>query len=459
MGIAGNRIGILLAALLASTGLAQIPPGHGVVAWRPQGGTAPGGIVLVDPAGNVSQLAGLDPATTGRSGLDGTRSLLAAQSGFLYAGLGVDNRGGTAPAPLTVRLILVQGATVSVDRHFSTLMNVPAGEVWHVSDLKQRPDGSLLAAVTQVLFTANPMPATAVFAIDSVGNAASLPLPGIPGGSLLAIADAGDRMVLAFLQSFFVVNAELWSQPFPGGSGQGWRVCQFVSVGGVGGLELDADGTLMAAVGVRTAAGAATVHRIPHAPGATPVPVAGTPASLSAAHLVPGPGLAVQCGTGTTAGDLAIVDTLAGGTKPWAKITFQEPAAIAVRGNPGLYGPASPAGPVRPWLGSRGGFPARGNAAFGFRAGGTPGAAGVLLLGRGKTSIATPFGTLLVDPAGGLFPLAGYVVPAAGAVDLPLPLPAGPGLAGFAAALQAVQVAGAAPPAIEMSPGLWLHLP
>jgi hypothetical protein len=422
---------IILALSLAAAAAAQLPL-EAVVAWKPPSGGA-GGLKLVDGSGAGADITGLDPATVGTTDIDGARSVMLTTTGQLFAGLGVDNRGSRTPRPLDLRRIDLLGNMAVRDVLFATVMTVPVNEVWHVSDIEERADGSLLVAATETLFTANPMPQTAAFLVDLAGNVTPLSTAGFPAGSLRAVADAGDRFVGAFEQSFFIVNVEVTSFPIAAGPAP-FRVQQFVNVGSFGGLDADVDGTLIAAVSSRLGAG--SVVRLPHAPDATPVLVAGTPAGVTAADAVPAAGLmALFALPRNPMSPLVLVDTLAGGARTWSAGVVDEPIDLAVRRNPTSYGPASPARNLVPYLGTTGGLPQSPNPAFGLRVGGTPGSQGVVFAGLARGRVPTPFGLLLLDPTGPLVVLAPVGIPAGGEARLPLPL--GPGIRATVA-LQAV---------------------
>ncbi|HLU38246.1 MAG TPA: hypothetical protein VK081_02605 [Planctomycetota bacterium] len=447
---ASTRLSPLLSSLLCVAAAAQVPPGYAVVAWKPQSGI--GGLKLVDRTGAGTDIQGLDPETLGTTEFDGARSVLVGDGGMLYAGLGLDNRTVRTPRPLVIRQIALNGSTAVSDQPFATVMMVPAGELWHVSDLKERPDGTLLVGATETVFTANPMPQTAAFLVDPRGNVTALPTNAFPAGSLAAVATHGDRWVGAFVQSFFVVNVELVSFPlFPGGQAP-FQVTQFVNVSGFGGIEFDADGSLIACVGTRNG----SIARVPHAPNATPVWVHGAPADVIAADAIPASGLAaVFALPRNPQSPLLLVDTLAGTSTTWSPGVATEPVDIAVRRNPTLYGTGTSVSSPGPFLGSFGGLPTAGNSQFGFRVGGAPGSLGALLAGFGRGNVPTPFGVLLLDPTRPIVVLANFSVPNGGVANLPLPLPAG--IRGTVD-LQAVLLPSVNPPGSETTSGLELTI-
>jgi hypothetical protein len=433
---------------LVASAAAQVVPGHAVVAWKPPSGGA-GGMKLVDRAGSSTDITGLDPATLGTSAFDGARAVLVDNVGQVFAGLGVDNRGTRTPRPLDVRKIALSGSSAASDVLHATVMSVPANTVWHVSDLKERADGSLLVAATETVFTANPMPATAAFLVAPSGAVTALSTAGFPAGSLLGIADAGDRFVGAFEQSFFVVNLELMSFPYAASGLAPFRVHQFVNVSAFGGVDVDADGTLI----VCAAAQGSSIARVPHAAGATPVPVPGSPAGVEASDAIPAAGLVAAFALPRSPlAPLLLVDTLAGTTTTWSAGVVLDPVDIGVRRNPTNYGPPSRAGVRTPFLGSFGGLPRGGNAQFGFRIGGTPGAAGVLFAGFGRGAVPLPFGLVLLDVTRPIVALASLALPNTGVQNLPVPLPLGlRGTIDMQAVLLPMN-----PPAVEMTPGLEL---
>ncbi len=439
----------LVALVLAATAAAQVAPGTAIVAWKPPGGAA-GGLKLVDRAGASTDISGLDPATIGTSEFDGARSVLITDTGVLYVGLGLDNRGSRTARPLDLRRITLSGNAATSDQTFATVMVVPANELWHLSDVKERPDGSLLVGATETVFVANPMPQTAAFLVDSMRAVTALSTAGFPAGSLRAVAAAGDRWVGAFEQSFFIVNLEVVSFPVLPTGPAPFQVHQFVQVSSFGGLDVDADGTLIVCAASRLGSGC--VARLPHAPSATPTLVAGSPAGVEASDAIAAAGLvAVFALPRNPLSPLFLVDTLAGTSTPWSAGVVLNPIDIAVRRNPTNYGPASPSGPSLPFLGTFGGLPRAGNAQFGLRIGGTPGSTGVLLAAMGRARVPVPFGLLLLDPARALAVLTPVSIPASGALNLPVPLPAS--IRGTVD-LQTVLLPSFSPLIGEMSPGL-----
>ena len=429
---------------------AQVAPGSAVVASK-IAGTGPTVLQLVDPAGAVSTITGLDPATAGSSKFDGARALLVDDGGLLFAGLAVDNSAGTLPLPLNVRLLVLSGP-VAGDVPFATLMQVPPGEIWTVADMKQRADGSLLVVATQVLLQPNPQPNKAVFVV--VGGGASVqvvPITGMAIGTPLAIADAGDRFVIAIEQSFFARNCVLQSLAFSGAVAP-FQVALLVGFGSFGGLDLDTDGRLV--FGGRFSGSTATLHRVAHAPGATVVDVPGGPAGFGAASVNPASGV---LSTVTFTGDLARSDTVLGGTQPWTTGLAMEVIALSVGAGPQRYALPIPPNQI-PVLGSQGGVPSLPNAAFALRIrepAGQPGAA-FFFGGVARASVNTPFGLLVVDPASGITVLGFAPVPAGAPGVFPLPLPGNPGLRGLAFDLQSLLVPTVGPAA--MSNGLELVL-
>lgn len=438
-----------LTLVLASLLPAQVAPGFAVVAWKPPGGGA-GGLKLVDRTGASTDIQGLDPLTIGSSVFDGARSVLVDDGGVIYVGLGLDNRRSATPRPLDLRRIVVNGSVAVSDQPFSTVLAVPAGEVWHLADLAAMPDGGILVGATETVFTANPMPQTAAFVVDPAGVPATLPSASFPAGSLRAVAVAGDRWVGAFEQSFFVVNVELVSFPLGANGTPPFRVLQLVNVASFGGLGVDVDGTLL--VGAASSLGAGSVVRVSHAPNATPSLVAGSPSGVTQCAVIPAAGLvAVVALPRNPLAPLVLVDTLAGGATPWSAGLALEPEDLAVRANPARYGSASPAAAIEPYLGTFGGLPYAGNARFGFRVGGTPGSIGVLLLGVARAQVPTPFGLLLLDPTQALVQLAPLSLGAVGVVQIPVPLAAS--LRGRVD-LQAVLFPSVTPAVGEMTAGL-----
>jgi len=319
------------ASFLTVTLSAQIPHGHALVAWKPSNPTATGGMRLVDTLGVNQPITGLSTATLGTTRWDGAQSVVVLGNGDVVAGLGVDNRTGATPLPLDLRRIQIQGTTASSDQALVTLMQVPIGEMWKVSDIEQRSDGTLLVAATQILTTSNPMPQTAAFLV--AGTAVlSLPLTGAPFGTLAAIADAGDRFVIALLQSAVVVNVDLWSMPYSA-SGTPFRICTFIQTTAVSGLRVDADGTVI--VGVKFQGGA--LARVAHAASATPGPVSASPTSVAAAEIQPASGLAaVFAQPGLIAGALSLVDCNAGTATQWAATVVRDPVDVSVGPDPAV---------------------------------------------------------------------------------------------------------------------------
>lgn len=445
------------AALLALCPLAaQIPSGHAAVAWKPSNPTATGGIKLVDRAGVARDLTGLSAATLGTTRFDGAQSVAVSSIGELFVGLGVDNRTGTTPLPLEVRRILVSGTTAILDQPLATVHTVPAGELWKVSDLQVRGDGSLLVAATEILANANPMPKTLACLVLPGGTVVNLAaVSQFPAGSLVAVADLGTRFAAAFLQSFFVVNLEVMSFTYDSVPA-GFRVHQFVSVPRIAALGADANGELLLAGQLPTPAGQSSLVRLPHAPGATPVAVTGGPTAVAAADFVaPAAVAAVFTPPTLIAGSLQLVDMLAGQGSMWAQTVVRDPVDIALRQSPAHYGLASGNGPGLAWLGTDGGLPAVGNGLFGLRVGGTTGSQGVILASIGRGSVPTPFGTILLDLSV-MAQVAGYTVPNTGALRLGLPLPNNPSLIGQAVTFQALAIASASPLLAECSRGLEL---
>ena len=435
------------ASLLASAISGQIPHGHALVAWKPSNPTATGGFRLVDPAGVNQPITGLAAATVGTTRWDGAQAVAVLGNGDVVAGLGVDNRSGSAAVPLELRRIHIQGTSATADLPQATLMQVPVGEIWKVSDIEERSDGALLVAATQVLTTSNPMPLTAAFLVAG-STVLPLPLGGAPFGSLSAIADAGDRFVIALLQSAVIVNVDLWSMPYAA-TGTPYRICTFIQTAAVGGLRVDVDSTIV--VGVKFQGGA--LARVPHAPGATPTPVSATPTSVAVSEIQPASGLAaVFAQPSLIAGALHLVDCNAGTATQWAATVVRDPVDVALRPNPAVYGPA--VAPNGTWLGTKGGWPALGNAAHTLRLGGKPGALGAVFASGKRGQFSLPFGTLLLDPA--LLVLVGSAaIPASGQTTLALPIPNNAGLLGLALPMQLAAVE-AAQNTLRLSRGLEL---
>ena len=68
----------------------------------------------------------------------------------------------------------------SADAPFATLMAVPANEMWQVVDLRERADGSLLVAASQIVLGPNPFATPAVFVVDRSGAPVqSVPVAGL----------------------------------------------------------------------------------------------------------------------------------------------------------------------------------------------------------------------------------------------------------------------------------------
>ena len=445
------RLVVLLALVsIALPAVAQVQPGHAVVAWK-QGGTGAGGLVLVDPAGTRASMPGLDPATIGTGQYDGATAVLVTDDGIVFAGLGVDNRTGTAPANLDLRLIAWNGSAAT-DVPFATLQAVPAGEIWRVVDLKERADGSLLVAATQVVLGPNPIGTPAVFAVDrSSAAVTSLPTTGMAGGILRAIADCGDRYAVAVEQAFFSRNFALQSLAGDGLSPP-FSIATLVSTGSFGGFDRDLGGELV--FGASFAGGGSTVYRIAPTSGAIPTPVSGGPATIGLAEVDRAAGVLSSF---DFAGALSRTDTVLGGTQSWAASVVGDPIAISVRDDPAAYGLLPPQLAL-PRLGSQGNVPALGNTAFALRLGEPSGqaAAGIVFAGRGRAVVATPFGTLLLQPTT-LTMLGVVAIPAGQSGVLALPIPAAPGLRGARLQLQDL-VVGAAPASAALSNGLDLVL-
>lgn len=444
-------IPFVLAASFATPLAAQIAPGHALVCWKPQNPTVPGGLRVVDRAGAVATVTGLTPQTVGTTRWDGAQSIVVRDGGVAVAGLGVDNRTGASPLPLDLRSILIVGSLAVTDTRFATVMQVPAGEQWMVTDIKERRDRSLLVGATQVLATANPMPRTEMFLVDTTGAVTVLPNAGFPLGSLLAVADAGQYYLGAFQQQFFVTNTEVWAFGYQG-SPAPFRVCQFVNTSAFGGMDMDVDGELVAGVPFA----GSTIVRVPIVANATPIPLPSTPPSVAVCDILPAAGLAALFTAPTLiAGSLNAVDTLAGGFTQWAATVVRDPVDVSVHADPIAYGEPTITGNAVPYLGSQGGFPRLGNSAFALRIGGTPNAPGVVYGSAGRASVPTPFGTLLLFP-GALFPIGNLVLSAGGTAILPLPLPGHPSVAGARVDLQSVALSSLTPPMVELSQGLEL---
>ncbi len=437
--------------LVASAAAAQVAPGHALVCWKPQNPTATGGLRLVDRSGSVAVVQGLSPVTLGTTRWDGAQSVLVRDGGHVVAGLGVDNRSGASPLPLDLRALVLAGSVVVSDTQFSTLMQVPAGELWAVTDIKERADRQLLVGATQILATANPMPRTEMFLVDSLGVATALPNVSFPAGSLIAVADAGPYYLGTFKQEFFVTNLEVWAFSYQQNP-PAFRVCQFVNTSAFGGMDVDVDGTIVAGVPFA----GSTLVRVAVAAGATPIPVAPTPASVAVCDVLPAAGLAASFTRPTLiAGSLDVVDTLAGGFTPWAAVVVRDPIDVSVHDDPVAYGTATPTGSAQPYLGSYGGFPRIGNGGFGLRIGGTPSAPGVLYGSPGRASVPTPFGTLLLSPTA-LIPFGSFVTSGSGTAAFPLGLPNQPWIVGTRLDLQSVALSSVSPPMVELSQGLEL---
>jgi len=150
-----------------------------------------------------------------------------------------------------------------------------------------------------------------------------------------------------------------------------------------------------------------------------------------------------------------VVDSLAGGFTQWAATVVRDPIDVSVRADTAVYGNASSTTSVTPFLGSSGGWPRVGNQGFALRAGGTPITAGVVLGSRGRASLPTPFGTLLLDPTL-LLTLGTIALDGSGRASLPFPLPNDPSIVGAQLDLQSVVVTSLSPVTLELSQGLEL---
>jgi hypothetical protein len=426
----------LLLSFLASPLAAQIDAGSAVVGSKP-GVAAPTTLQLATRSGAVSTITGLASATTGTSQYDGARALLATDDGLLFAGLGVDNSAGATPAPLTIRLLLLAGNVAVSDSPLATLMQVPAGQIWTVVDMKERFDGSLLVLCSQVALGPNPMPNSAVFTVDRAGVVQQVPSTGMPIGSPIGIADLGDRYVVAVEQSFFVRNLLLQSLSFTGSTT--FRIAQFTGFGSFAGMGPDVSGELVFAGSI--GGSTATMHRIAPVQSATAVDVPNGPTGPVRAHVEPGGGILSAIVNNGRSIDLVRADDVLAGTLQWATGLASDPLALAVRANPRAYGLLLP---VTSALGSQGNVPALGNALFALRAQDATGSASTAFLfgGVARANIPTPFGPVLVDPAFGISVFGFTSVPANGVGTFPLAIPNAPGVLGFLFDVQAFVVFG-----------------
>jgi hypothetical protein len=268
-----------------------------------------------------------------------------------------------------------------------------------------------------------------VFVVDRNTAAVQVvPVAGMAGGVLMSIADFGDRYVVAVDEPFFARNIELQSLAFDGLSPP-FTIALLLAAGSFGGLERDLTGDLV--FGASFLGSGGTVHRVAHAPNATSSPVAGSPSTIGLAEVNPGSGvLSSFTFAGSTGGSLSRTDTVLGGTLPWAASVVSDPVAISVRDNAAAFGLVPPGIP-QATLGSQGNVPALGNGAFALRATAPAGQAalGILVAGFGRGNVATPFGTLLIDPAV-LQTIGVVVIPAGGTGTFPLPIPPSQNLAG-----------------------------
>lgn len=413
--------------------LAQIPPGNAVVAWKASG-PAPGGLTMFDAQGSSVGMPGLAPATIGTGQFDGASAVLVADDGTVFAGLGVDNRTGSAPVGLGMRHITWNGSTAT-DMPFVTLLQVPVGEIWEVADIRERFDGSLLVAATQVVLGSNPVGTPAVLIVNRTGTSVqTIPTTGMASGILRAIADFGDRYAVAVEQSFFARNFALQSLAFDGLSAP-FTIRTLVSVGSFGGFERDLNGELVFGATFSLSAGA-TVHRIAHAPNSTPIGVVGTPPSIGLGDVNPASGVLSSFGfPGAGGSTLSRTDTVLGGVQPWTIMTVGNPISLSVRDNPSAYGLTPPHLPL-PMLGTQGGVPAVGNTGFALRLHDWGQSSfGIVAAGFGRAVIATQFGTLLVQP-GTLITIGSVAVPPGPSGVLALSIPNNANLRGLRFHLQ-----------------------
>ena len=434
----------LTAVVAAPPTAAQIVPGDAVLAVK-SATTAQSGLIVVSPNGSTQAVSNLDPRTIGTGRDDGLRSIVVDHNAFVIAGITTDNRTGTTPQPLELRTILISGGVALVDQSFATLMQVPAGEAWTVADVQLRRHGSgYIVAASEVLNTANPMPRSAAFLVTGSGVVAPLSTTALPGGELRAIADAGDRWIAGIAQSFFVFNVEVTSLPIVPTGLAPFQVHQFVGASGLGGLGLDVDGSILVLSGAR----GTSLSRLEHAPNATPSPIAVRPRlDVGAVMSAPGIVAAIEPGALST---LHRVDTLAQTSSAWASNLADQIIDVAVYDNPRLYG-MTPTSPPQPYLGTLGGRPSTGNAAFGMRIGGNAGASAAVLAALLPASIPWPFGTILIDPTIPPVQVASTTIPNSGEAHTSLPIPANPVLVGNTLYLQGVLFT---PSTIELTAGV-----
>src|SRR5690606_31973449 len=143
------RLPTLIAPLaLAALAAAQIEPGAAVLASKTPAGLS--ALTVVSPAGTTQNVTNLDPRTVGTGLDDGLQSIVVDESGVVIAGITTDNRRGTTPQPLELRLIVIQNGVAIVDQTFATLMQVPAGAAWTVTDVQRRHGDGFIVAASEV---------------------------------------------------------------------------------------------------------------------------------------------------------------------------------------------------------------------------------------------------------------------------------------------------------------------
>ena len=423
---------LVAAALLSVPYLcAQILPGHALVCWRATGG---GGVRMVTPAGGVQDLQGLAPATLGTSKLDGAQCVFIRNDGLVFVGLGIDNSLGSTAVPLEMRRILATGGAVLFDLPHAALWTVPAGESWRATDIKERSDGSLLVALTQ---TNVATPKVAAVLVDKNSIVTPIPLPILPAGALVGVADAGDRFVGVFERTSPTLDYEVMSIPYVQSALAPYRVFLFANTPRFGGIDVDADEkTLILAVGYQ----ACGVVRLAHQANSTPVTVPNTPSGIGPACIVPGSAEVMALDPPSViASGIYRCDYAKGATTTWTATVVANPVHVGVRRDPELYGKGSSQSGVLAWLAGQGGQPRVGNQAFVLRVGGKSGGLCGIFASTQRGNFPLPFGTVLIGPAP-ILGLATVSLGNAGRATVALPIPNDPGLVGGLLVMQSAVI-------------------
>jgi hypothetical protein len=296
-----------------------------------------------------------------------------------------------------------------------------------VVDLRERTNGSLLVAATEIVPGPNPIAIPFVFTVDLRLSTpvTTLHTSGLPAGILTAVADFRDSYAVAVEQSSVTRDVVLVTVPY--GPGVSSTIATLVGVSSFGGFDRDLNGELV--VGARFNGSGAAVHRFSTAwPYPYTGPVSGGPVSIRCGDVNP----AGILSSFSAAGALSRTDTVLGGTQAWAGSVVNDPIAISVRDNPAGYF-VSPLQPpqAQPMLGSQGNVPAVGNAAFALRVREFWTAPGVAIVAASfsRAAVLTVHGTLLIDPST-MFTVGSTAIPAGLTATVALPIPANPVLRG-----------------------------